>query len=229
MKTMMLMVLCTGLAFAQPADRTIEVKGTGTYKTMPDLGVLTIEAIVINKKFADVVKGLNAKTESLTAQLQMVGFKKEEIKTADFNVAKNMVWENGSNIDKGYIAHQNISVEFSNSKERIGSIITSFMNSENEVRFSLHFTLSEHHETLVRDELLKRTVNDAQSRAEVIASAAKQKLGIIKHISYGSVMQHPVYQTALYKAAAAENDQSLGFDVKELSFSDEVTMVWELK
>lgn len=229
MKQGVLLVLLSAMLYSQSTDRTIEVQGTGTYKTMPDLGVLTVTASVVSNAFADAVKGLNTKMEKLTAQLQMIGFKKDEIKTADFSVGKNIVWENSSNVEKGYIARQNISVEFPNSKEKIGAIITSFMNSDNDVRFSFNFILSENREAIVKDELLKRAVRDARVRAEIIAAAAKQTIGAVKHISYGLEQQRPTYQMAMYKGAPSENDRSLGFDVKELSFTDEVTIVWELK
>lgn len=228
MKMFAIFIAIAGLAFAQ-SERTIEVKGTGTFRTMPDLGILMIEAEVVSGQFADAVKEINAKTEKLTAQLQMIGFKKDEIKTADFSVGKHTVWENNTNVEKGYRARQSISVEFPHSKERIGTIITSFMGSDNEVRFSFGFTLSEKKEAMVKDEVLKRAVRDARARAEVIAAAAQQKIGAVKRILYGSAALQPVMQTAMYKTMAAGNEQSSGFDVKELSFSDDVTIMWELQ
>jgi len=229
MKLVFHILLLTSFLFPQSPERTIEVKGTGSYKTMPDLGVVTMEASVVHEQFADAVKGLNAKSEKLTAQLQMIGFKKEDIKTTDFSVSKKIVWENNSNVEKGYIARQNISVEFPNTKEKIGAIITSFMGSENDVRFSFNFTLSGAKEKQVQDELLKRTVNDARARAEVITAAAKQTIGNVKHISYGGMLQRPIYQPMMMKGVASDNERSAGFDVKEISFTDEVTIVWELK
>ncbi|MDP1675510.1 MAG: SIMPL domain-containing protein [Bacteroidota bacterium] len=218
-------------ATAQQNTRTLEVKGVGTYKALPDIGVLTIEATIVSPKFADAVKTLNSKTEQLIAQLQTVGFKKDEIKTTDFSVSKNMVWENNVNIDKGYIAQQNISVEFPNSNEKIGTIISSFMNSENEVRFAFHFTLSGKKEILVKNELLRLTVNDAQSRADVIVAASKQKLGKIKYISYGITQEQIPFRknTLSVSEMAITSQRSSGFDVKEMTFTDEVTIVWELK
>jgi uncharacterized protein YggE len=229
MKLFTLLLVLSGLAFAQLPSRTIQVRGTGSITTLPDLGVITVEAIVISDKFADAVKGLNAKTEKLTAQLQMIGFKKDEIKTADFSVGKNIVWENGTSTEKGYIARQSLQAEFLNSKEKISALITSFMNSENDVRFSFHFTLSADKEKKTADEVLKRAVNDARLRAEVIAAAAQQKIGTVQNITYGSSVQRPVYQPAMYKTAAAESGAASGFDVKELTITDEVTIVWELK
>ncbi|MFA6470163.1 MAG: SIMPL domain-containing protein [Bacteroidota bacterium] len=230
MNKIIITFLLTSFLFSQSPVRSIEVKGTGSYKTMPDLGVLTVEASVVHEQFAEAVKGLNAKTEKLTAQLQMIGFKKDDIKTTDFSVSKNIVWENSSNVEKGYVARQNISIEFPNTKEKIGAIITSFMGSENDVRFSFNFTLSDAKEKLVQDELLKRAVNDARSRAEVIAAAAKQTIGSVQRISYGAPFQRPAYQMTMVQASKVnEGIQSAGFDVKELSFTDEVTMEWELK
>ena len=73
MKLVFHILLLTSFLFPQSPERTIEVKGTGSYKTMPDLGVVTMEASVVHEQFADAVKGLNAKSEKLTAQLQMIG------------------------------------------------------------------------------------------------------------------------------------------------------------
>lgn len=216
-------------ANAQQNIRTLEVKGVGTYKAMPDIGVLTIEATIVHSKFADAVKGLNAKTEHLIAQLQTVGFKKDAIKTTDFSVAKNLVWENNKNVEKGYIARQNISVEFPNTKEKISAIITSFMNSENDVRFTFNFILSVEKERQVNDTLLTLAIGDAQSRAEMIAATAKQTLGTIHRITYGMQNAAPMYKSAMMMNRGAANDESLGFDVKEMTVTDEVTIVWELK
>jgi len=228
-KTFCILSVFIHSAPAQQNIRTLEVKGIGTYKAMPDIGVLTIEATIVNSKFAEAVKGLTSKTEQLTAQLQMIGSKKEEIKTIGFNVSKNMVWENNKNIDKGYIARQNISVEFPNTKEKIGAIIASFMNSDNDVRFSFGFILSTEKEKQVNDAVLMLAIGDAQSRAELIASTAKQNLGAIHHISYGTQNAVPMYRTAMMKSDMIQNNESLGFDVKEMTFNDEVTIVWELK
>ncbi len=216
-------------AYAQQNIRSLEVKGVGTYKAMPDIGVLTIEATIVNPKFAEAVKGLNAKTELLIAQLQMIGFKKEAIKTTDFSVMKNMVWENNKNVEKGYIALQHITVEFPNTKEKIGAIITSFMNSENDVRFSFKFILSSEKEKQVNNALLTLAIGDAQSRAELIATTAKQHLGAIHHITYGTQNAVPMYKSAMMMNRGNQDEQSLGFDVKEMTFTDNVTIVWELK
>ena len=227
-------ILCVVALFiltanAQQNTRTLEVRGVGTHKAMPDIGVLTIEATIINPKFADAVKGINSKTEQLIAQLQTVGFKKDAIKTTDFSVMKNMVWENNKNVEKGYIALQHITVEFPNTKEKIGAIITSFMNSENDVRFTFNFILSAEKEKQVNDALLTLAIGDAQSRAELIASTAKQQLGALHRITYGTQNSIPMYKSAMTMNRGVPNDESLGFDVKEMTFSDEVTIVWELK
>lgn len=214
---------------AQQSVRTLEVKGVGTYTVMPDLGVLTIEATIINPKFADAVRSLNSKIEQLITQLQTVGFKKDAIKTADFSVAKNLVWENNKNVEKGYLARQTIFVEFPNTKERIGAIITSFMNSENDVRFSFHFILSAEKEKRVTDTVLALAIGDAQYRAELIAATAKQTLGPVHRIIYGAQNAVPMVKSAAMMSRGGTADESFGFDVKELTLTDDVTIVWELK
>lgn len=227
-----IVILCSSFLSSQVPhsnDRTIEVKGVGEYKTMPDLAVLVIEASVLHPSFGDAVKLITAKVDQLTAQLQTVGFKKEQIKTTDFSVTKHIEWENNKNIEKGYMARQNISVEFPHTKEKIGAVVTSFMSSKNDIHFSFHFKLSDEKEKQVKDETLKRAIADAQSRAELIVAAANQKLGEIKHILYGKKFQTPGIPRAAIYSAKMEPEQPFGFDVKEIVVSDEVTIIWNLK
>lgn len=224
MKQVILTLFLITFAAAQQPGRTIEVKGTGTYSSIPDRGVLSVEISAVHRQFGDAVKDLNGKTEKINAQLASIGFSPEEIKTGDYTVMKHTVWENNANVDKGYIARQRVTVEFPQSKEKIGSIITSFMKSNTDVQFSFHFVLSEKKEREVRDELLKRAVADAQSRATVLTTAAGEKLGKIIRISHGSEM--PVMPM---RALKYSTEQSAGFEVKEISLTDDVTIVWELK
>jgi hypothetical protein len=224
MKQILFIIIFFAFASAQQQSSTIEVKGTGTYSAIPDLGVLSVEITAVHRQFGDAVKEVNAKTEKLNTQLTLLGFAAAEIKTGDYTVSKHTVWENNSNVDKGYVARQRITVEFPQSKEKIGTIITSFVKSGTDVQFSFHFTLSETKERVVRDELLKRAVADAQSRASVLTAAAGKKLGQILRISHGTAYG-PMPVQALKFAA----EQSAGFEVKEISLTDYVTIVWELK
>jgi hypothetical protein len=224
MKQILLTLFFITFSTAQQQSGTIEVKGTGTYSANPDLGVLSVEITAIHRQFGDAVKELNIKSEKVIAQLTALGFAATEIKTGDYTVSKHTVWENNSNVDKGYVARQQITAEFPQSKERIGTIITSFMKSAADVQFSFRFTLSDKKEREARDELLKRAVADAQSRASVLTAAAGKKLGQILRISHGTT-SGPMPVQAMKFAA----EQSAGFEVKEISLSDDVTIVWELK
>jgi hypothetical protein len=229
MKQILLTLFFITISAAQQPGRTIDVKGTGTYSAIPDRGVLSVEITAVQRQFGDAVKELNSKTEKINAQLFSLGFSTEEIKTGDYTVAKHTVWENNANVDKGYIARQRVTVEFPQSKEKIGTIITSFMKSGTDVQFSFHFILSESKERMVRDELLKRTVADAHSRASVLTAAAGEKLGKVIRISYGNATPVMPMQYAMKSAQAFDAERSVGFEVKEISLTDDVTIVWELK
>ncbi len=222
-------VFC-GILFSQSAVKILEVTGTGTVKTVPDRGVLNAEMNVRAAAVADAVQQLNALTERFSAQLQMIGFKKEEIKTVFFTVDRDVEWENGKKIDRGFVARQNVSVEFEQSKEKIGTIVGSFWQQTDDVRFSFSFVLSEKKKKSVRDELLRRAVDDARERAETLASASGQKLGSIRSIVYGKVPERsPAYKGFAGATNAIRMESAAGFEVKEMELDDEVTIVWELR
>lgn len=228
MKSLIFSLCIFSLAAAQPPVRTIEIKGTGSYTTNPDLGVLVIEVTAAQRTAGDAVKELNKKTGKLTGDLTALGFSQQEIKTGEYSVSKNTVWENNTQVDKGYVARQQLTVEFLSTKEKIGAIISSFMQPNAGLQFSFRFTLSEKKEAEVRDELLRRAVADAQRRARVLTAASGEHLGRIIRMSYGTASPVQPLYSAMKSAAAFDAERSAGFEVKDLVLTDEVTIAWEL-
>ncbi len=215
---------------AQQSERLIEVQGVGELKTLPDLGNINIELSVVKMEFGESVRALNAKTEQLIAQLQTIGFKKEQIKTADFSVYKNVAYRNNYTKDSGFASRQNVTAEFPNTKEKIASIINSFMSSSNDVRFYFSFSLSDAKREQLKSEVLKLAINNAQSQAELIASAAKVQLDGVHKISYSLSQQIGPFNERVSAASfKSENNNSQGFDVKEITFSDTILMIWKIK
>lgn len=226
------LALCiiTQFLTAQQTERVIEVQGIGELKTLPDIGNLNIEVSTVKIEFGEAVRTLNAKTDKLIAQLQTVGFKKEQIKTTDFSVNKNIVYRNGYAKDSGFVARQNVVAEFPNTKEKIASIINSFMNSTNDVSFTFSFALSDAKREQVKKEVIALAITNAKTRAEQIAAGAGVQLGAVQKILYGAPQQPPMFERSV-SASMLKNDanNSYGFDVKELYFSDTITIIWKIQ
>jgi len=220
------------LAFAQDYKKepALEVSGKSELKISPDLGVLSIQITQIDKEFRQTIVGINTKTKDVTRQLTTIGFKESDIKTTDFQITQNRIYRRDAFIDSGFIAIQNVEVEFNYQKETITKILTEFSKSKTDFKLNFDFKLSDSLKSRVQDQLIQLAVQDAKTKALVLATAAGVKLRKISNITYGLTNYEVMNQMdrGAFKTAGAD-DAIVGFAPKELTFADSVIMMWEFE
>jgi uncharacterized protein YggE len=231
---LLLILLVTEITYGQTTQE-LEVRGYGRIKSQPDLGVISASVTTIQKDFGTTVSVLTSDTEKLLTHLEKVGFKRNEIKTTDFQVNENTIYRHGSSYDSGFVGSQSLRIEFENTKENIAKLIESFTKSPVEAQFSFNFTVSDNLRDKIQDDLIKKAITDARQKAKLIADASDQEIVKIKKIRYGtfSVDDFNGYYEDDLKITVPSTEQpplrSLGFDIEELTFKDYVVIVYEIK
>jgi len=209
---------------------TIRVTGNSHLDVKPDIGILSIQISNKNMNFNETLTGLNEKTKDVTKQLQSAGFKESEIKTTDFQVRENRIYRRDSYIDSGYVATQNVKVEFKYSKERITKILTTFSKSKTDFNLNFSFKLSDDLNAKSEQDLIKLAVKDAKAKVQVIAESANVKLKRIQEITYGEIStpRYSVDAAAMrFKSEAAEPMQS--FTPEDIMLTDTIMITWEIE
>lgn len=229
----LLFILLTACTYGQ-ATQELEVRGYGRLKTQPDLGVVNIELKTIQKEFGTTVSILSSDYDKIVKHFEKEGFKKEEIKTSNYGVEGNRIYGRGTFYDSGFVGQQAITIEFPNTKENLAKLTDSFSKSPVKVKFSFSFTISDSKRESIRNELIKKAIEDAKQKAKLIAETSGQQLGKIKRIKYGTTSTsnyEPNYDQALMIEVPDEEDirEQVGFDIKEISFKDYVIIIFELK
>jgi len=225
------------LSFFTPAQSNntplLHVVGNAKVTVTPDIGILNIHVSSTEPTMSGAIKTLGDKTRDYTQILTQLGFKQEDIKTTGFSVAKNRIYPpRGGYIDSGYIASQNIRLEFANEKDIFSRILNKFAASDNQVDFSFDFKLSDKRKKEVEGELLKLAIKDAQQKAQIMAEAAGKKLVRIQSIRYGQEQPAPLEAMGRdYKFAAlsAGQEQAFYFTPDDLLFTDTVSMDWVIE
>lgn len=227
---LVLTVTCFGQSIQE-----LEVKGYGRLTTQPDLGVLNVEITTIQNEFGSAISSLNSNYEKIINHLEREGFKKEEIKTRNYSVHENTIYRNGAAYDSGFVGQQSILVEFENTKENLSKIIESFQKSPVDAKFSFSFTISNAKREDLRNEIIKKAIDDAKQKANLIAETSGLQLGKIKEIKYGTFPTENYFGTygeSLFMeipATEQPSSEAMGFDVKEVAFRDYVVIIYELK
>ena len=215
-------------------SKTIEVVGFAKVTITPDIGILNININEIDLQFSQSINGLNSKSQDITNQLKEIGFEQSAIRTENFDVRKNTVYRNNRNIDSGYIATQQIQLEFKNDQNNITKILNQFSKSGTEFNLNFNFKLSDSLKESVQKQIIKLATENAFSKAKLISEAAKIELEKVLKINYGNNFNAGM---RLYN-----NDQGLneivlrgstskvnGFTPSDLVYTDNILVIWNLK
>lgn len=172
---------------AKPTKPTLSITGFASIRVKPDIGILKISVSEIRLNMSDAIKTLEEKSNYYNSLLIKLGFAEKDIKTTSFDVSTNSYYSNGRMVDSGYVASQNIKLEFVYTQQTLQKIVTAFSKSEKPIDFTFEFILSEEVKQKVQSNILEVAIKDATEKAAIISKASKVKLVNIKSISYGVV------------------------------------------
>ncbi len=234
--TTIILLFLSLTTFGQDKEKpTVTVTGVARVTVKPDLGVLSISVSEIKPKMGDAIKALGDKSNYYNDLLKKLGFNEKDIKTTSFAVSKNRVYIDNEYVDSGYVASQNIRLEFAYDQKILQKIVSEFSKSEKPIDFSFDFELSELLKQKVQTQIIDFAVKDGNEKANGIAKSAGLKLLKIKDITYGGWGRDSgmelVEKRHKYAAAMAASDdfQTFNFTPDDLIFRDVVTIIWTVE
>ena len=215
--------------------KTITVKGVGNVSVKPDLIVVSMKLATEDIEYDKTMELAAQRISLINDSLEKIGFKKNSVKTTDFNVRTNYesVKDKSGNyksVFKGYVCNHNLKVEFDFDTKTLARVLSAISESLAKPEFSISFTVK--NPSVVSGELLKSAVKNAKEKAEILCSASGVKLGELVSIDYNwgeinlySDTNYEVGDRFMAKAACLSNIDIQPDDIKT---SDTATLVWEI-
>lgn len=217
--------------------KTITIKGMGNATIKPDLIVVTMRLESEDKEYDKALNFAANKIEELNKSLEEIGFKKDSIKTTNFNVHtnyENIRDNNGvyKNVFKGYASIHNLKIEFDLDMKRLSTVLAVISNCLAKPEFSIAFTVKD--QELVKKELLKSIANNAKEKALILCEASNVKLGELLSISYNfdeiNLLSNTNYNVeSRYMMKAEARCASIDIEPEDIKVNDSATFVWEIK
>lgn len=227
-----LVTLSINLYAQQDKGPIVQVVGNSRLSVKPDVGVLIIGISNKSLNVSQATTGLNDKTKNISRQLTGIGFKESDIKTTDFQVRENKIYRREEYVDSGYVATQNVRVEFKYDKETIVKILNAFSKSKTDFTLNIDFKLSDQLRSSVQNELLKLAIQDSREKSKLISETSGVKLKKIKEINYygaGNAGGGREEYTPMYKSMAPGMANDTGFTPNEMLFTDSIVVIWEIE
>ena len=221
-------------AFSQEvahSKSTIEVIGIGELSVQPDQTVVNIAATAINAEGGEASKEVTEQINRLVKKLQQVGFKKQAIQVSHFYLAENNRWRNGEMLKDGYRASQHIELTFANDAELLQKVSSTLQKVDDGTTFNFSFTLSDAKRKEIKEEVIRKAIQDAREKASVIARSAGIQLRGIYKIQYGNQtgMPMPMHEMSERMAMQADGASFPAADIKDLTIRDQVQIVWVIE
>jgi len=162
----------------------IEVIGEASKTTTPDQATFNIQ---LEEKAMNVPTDtgvLNSKTKSLADALKKARIKDYKLVADNYSVNVHRVKRGDSLQDSGFVARQSLRVVTTSQNEDLQKI-SEAIQSAGDMSYQLRFELSEALQKSLENTLITEALQDAQSRARLIA----ETLGIpsirVHHVTFG--------------------------------------------
>jgi len=179
-------------------SNSISVQGSAKINAAPDLVTVSFNIETKNKTSAGATNLNNEIYDNLVAELVSLGIDKKEIVTESFNVYPNYDWNNGKQIENGYIASHLVKVElYINESDQLSEIIDAGVNSGAGISY-INFELTQESQNKYKAEAMKLAAEDARIKAESVAIGFNKKVGKLISTSVNDFGYYPwnLYSTS---------------------------------
>lgn len=171
----------------------------------------------------------------ITSAIETVGFDKKDLKTTSFNVRTH--YESYRDKDNnyksrfdGYICEQGLKLEFDFDPKVMSNVLSAIAKATVNPKLNIQFSVKD--KAAVSEELLIQATENARKKAEILSKASGVDLGNLINIDYNWGELH-LYSPTRYdmedRCMVMESSCAPEIEPDDISISDTVTFVWEIK
>jgi uncharacterized protein len=214
-----------GSSFAQENNiPLIEVEGTSELGIMPDEALIYLTLAEKAMKVSDATNALNKKTKSIEDALKKTRVSGYTFTVDNYYVNTNRIYSNNSSKDSGYVASQTIKVKVKVADQNLIKI-TEALHQTTDMTYNMQFNVSDALRKSSSSKLLELAIEDAKTKADVIAKSLGLSKLQVHRVSYSSENRNiPIMRNAKTMMAMdmSESYQEPTFSPEEHKLSDRV-------
>ena len=225
-------IVFTTVASAQiVSEKTLSVQGYGEVNVKPDVANINFNLSSTNTDFNKAIDELNSKINKLSKALRKVGISKEDIHSANYNINKEYKhnYKTGEKTFLGFKVSHTITLQTSADTKSVNKVFDALISSLSEVELNLSFGIKNPENS--KEQMLTNAINDAKSKAEIMAKASGVKLAGILSINYNVAPIYPrggsnYVMLSKRMAVSATPVMVDNFNPSDIKQSTSVSVVW---
>ena len=214
---------------------TVNVMGKSKKLVMPDLAVYSIHMSATDKDEALAVKRMNDLANETLGRLKKEGFTEDQIKLTGYAVNVNYDYSQGKPRKVSYTAWQAVNVKFPMDKDRVLKVMNLLTTNQSEgLQVNFFADVSDDLKAKTSNELVKQAIQDARTKADMMADAAGYKVKNVIDITYGVDQRlyppQPMYEKRTMAMDASDGGENANyFTVNEVEFNEEVKLTYAIE
>ena len=211
----------------QTTPRTLTANGSGQVFLTPDIAYINIGVRTDGKVASEAVASNNETADKVVQALRGNGIDAKDIRTSNFSIYPQQQYnEQGQPGEITYVVENSLYVTVRKLDE-IGDVLDSAVEAGANSIYGITFDVSNKAQLL--GDAREAAVANAQQVAQELAQAAGVTLGEVQSLtSYSGGYPAPMY-SGMGGVVAREAAASVPVSAGELSFTVEVTMVFEIR
>jgi uncharacterized protein len=213
--------------------RKLQITGKGKLSISPDIIILSFNAEARAWEYEKTILALNSKVESLRNILEEESIERKNLKTKDFGVRKDTIWNKNSEKHEfnGFKATHSLELELPLDKDIINRILYKVAKNLDELDFSISFGVKDPEKH--QQDLILKAIAKAKENATLIANASGVELREILDIDYSfrelvirsQRYDYPVYEADMMMTADAAPD----FEADDIDVAETITITWSIE
>lgn len=204
-------------------QRTLRINGSGVVSLTPDLATISIGVHSENESAENAVEQNSTNAQSVISALRAAGVAERDIRTVNFSVYPRQTYgQNGEELGIIYVVDNTVQVTVRD-LDSLGSLLDSAISAGSNSISGISFDVS--NREAAYEQALQAAMQDARSKAGVLAEAAGVTLGAVQTIeTYTSTpIYSPVARLDLAEAAAVPIAPG------QIDVTVDVTVVFEIQ
>ena len=208
MKNILTSVLIALISLSVFAQKSITCEGKASLSIKPEIMAFYINFEVIDTNYEIAINKSLQSAKNATEQFKSLGLNDTELKTSSYSVRKVEEYNHSTKKMefKGYRASMRLIVKMNYADENVDKVFD-IIRTELNTLFDLRFELSPEQRETSKNKLIELAIVDAESKAGIIASSSKVKLGKVLNVEYGE--QRLIHTTQMGSKAELMRSGSL--------------------
>ncbi|HEY5593439.1 MAG TPA: SIMPL domain-containing protein [Paludibacter sp.] len=182
-----LLLICLA-TIAEPAlENTIITEGKASLKIKPEIFCFSITVERKDLIYKSSVDKALSVIDSLKNSFRKIGINPELLKTTDYSVSEDRVYDPTTRESKfvGYVTRVSLVVKI-NYDDKLIDLLYNTINGNYKLPYSINFELSSDQMENAKKKLIELAMNDARLKASEIAKNGRLQLGGIVKVQYGN-------------------------------------------